>query len=112
VIDKRESLPPLTAAASSMSPGESTPRPDPTILTTQQLLREVSMTRDVIETRLSGMDKAIELLQVATDKLPDKIHQATARLQELHEEKFRSIQVQFEERDTRANQTTQIAKSR
>jgi hypothetical protein len=90
--------------------GISTPSPDPTILTTQQLLREIAMSRDVIETRLSGMDKAIELLQKATDKFPAQIVADVKQLQSLHEEKFRSIAVQFAERDTRTEQTSRDSK--
>ncbi len=81
---------------------ESRPVPDPTVLTTQQLLREQAMLRELIETRLNGMDKAIELLQKSTDKAPESIKEQIARLQHLHEEKFASIAVQFKERDTRS----------
>ena len=86
------------------------PVPDPTILTTQQLLREIASAREVIEARLDGMDKAIELLQASSDRYPDFVHQAVGRLQELHEEKFRSIEVQFKERDTRTEQTSRDSK--
>lgn len=87
-----------------------TPRPDPTVLTTQQLLREVAMLRELLETRLGGMDKAIELVRLDTAKSPafvaDQIHQ----LQALHEEKFRSVAVQFVERDIRSEQTSRDSK--
>jgi hypothetical protein len=86
------------------------PIPDPTILTTQQLIREIATAREVIETRLNGMDKAIELLQAASDRYPAFVQQAVGRLQELHEEKFRSIEVQFKERDTRTEQTSRDSK--
>jgi uncharacterized membrane protein YdfJ with MMPL/SSD domain len=65
-------------------PGIVTPRPDPTALTTQQLLREVD--------RLQGL----------IDKVPDIVRHEVARLQELHGEKFNSIATQFSERDKRA----------
>ncbi len=97
------------------------PRPDPTVLTTQQLLREIATSREIVETRvggevgkvetrLNGMDKAIELLQNTTDKFPDHVVQAVARLQELHAEKFKSIETQFIERDTRTEQTSRDSK--
>lgn len=88
----------------------SVPVPDPTVLTTQQLLREIGLSREIIETRLNGMDKAIELLQAATDRQPTVIAAAVSDLQELHEEKFRSIEVQFRERDTRTDQTSRDSK--
>src|ERR1035437_2788492 len=86
------------------------PVPDPTVLTTQQLLREIATAREVIETRLNGMDKAIELLQASSNRFPSFVEQAVGRLQELHEEKFRSIEVQFKERDTRTDQTSRDSK--
>lgn len=59
----------------------SVPNPDPTERTVEQLLREIATsreivegigqgTREVLETRLAGMDKAIELLQQTTNKIP------------------------------------------
>lgn len=102
------------------------PNPDPTQRTVDQLQREIGATRqileaniigtrEVLETRLAGMDKAIELLQNATDKLPDKIKDAVGQLQQLHDEKFQSInnqltamasgiEKQFTERDKRTEQ--------
>jgi chaperonin cofactor prefoldin len=97
------------------------PVPDPTILTTQQLLREIATSREVveihvngvretIETRIGAMDKAIVLLQTATEKFPHQVEAAVRQLQSLHEEKFRSIAQQFVERDTRAEQTSRDSK--
>lgn len=86
------------------------PVPDPTALTTQQLLRENLWLREVLETRLDGMDKAITLLQDTADKFPDRIDEKIASLREVHEEKFRSIEVQFSERDVRTEQTAKDSK--
>lgn len=91
------------------------PDPDPTILTTQRLLREVALSREIIETRLVGNDKAIELLQQTTNKIPDLIKDEVTQLKELHAEKFTSfsaqqeiqfdgIATQFAERDKRTEQ--------
>lgn len=104
----------------------SVPNPDPTERTVEQLLREIATareiveannraTREVLETRLAGMDKAIELLQVFTNKLPSQIKGEVGQLQQLHEEKFDSVEkrteiqfegiaTQFTERDTRSDQ--------
>lgn len=102
--------------------GGSTPRPDPTLLTTQQLIREIAAlreivetrlngNREVLETRLNGMDKAIELLQATSDKFPARIDEKIASLAGIHEEKFSSIQRQFLERDVRAEQTSRDSKT-
>lgn len=96
-------------------PGGSVPVPDPTVLTTQQLMRAVEKTEEIVlarlhgvrenfETRLNGMDRAIALLQQSNDKIPDHILASVDRLQELHQEKFASIAVQFAERDKRTEQ--------
>lgn len=82
------------------------PVPDPTVLTTQQLIREILAVRELIETRLDGMDKAINLIQVQSDRVPGHIDGAVSRLQELHAEKFDSIAIQFKERDSRTEQTS------
>lgn len=86
------------------------PRPDPTVLTTQQLLREVSSVREIIETRIAGMDKAITLLQATTDRYPSLMKAAVTELRDLHEEKFKSIQTQFTERDTRTESSARDSK--
>lgn len=82
------------------------PIPDPTLLTTQQLHREIFSVREVIETRINSMDKAIELVKGIADRIPQLMEKAISQLQGLHEEKFSSIQTQFKERDTRSDQTS------
>ena len=97
------------------------PAPDPTVLTTQQLQREIAASRDlldvkidglrsVIDTRLSAADQTITLLRVRVDQIPENIHQAIERTQELRDEKFKSISIQFLERDTRTEQQSRDAK--
>jgi hypothetical protein len=74
----------------------STPRPDPTRLTTQQLLREIDSLQALVFSRVD----AIEAGSIARN-----VH-----LREFHDEKFRSIQTQFSERDTRTEQTSRDSK--
>lgn len=100
-----------------MDRSSTVPIPDPTALTTDQLLREIKSLKDLIETRLNGMDSAIELRQSAWDRLPEAIDEKIAALKnvhsekfQVHEEKFRSIAVQFSERDTRSDQTSRDSK--
>jgi hypothetical protein len=94
---------------------------DPSFLTTQQLYREISTSREIAETRIVGsmqvittridaMDKAVELLRTSTDRIPAQFQTAVLQLQELHEEKFKSIETQFAERDTRTEQTSRDSK--
>lgn len=110
------------------------PIPDPSVLTTQQLMREIELlkellqtddnatrlllesndhaVRDILETRLNAMDKAIELLQQKADKVPSEVDLKTTSLKDLLFEKFstvdalfRGIETQFEERDTRVKES-------
>lgn len=112
--------------ASNTRTGEVLPNPDPSVLTTAALIREIEglrertghdnlMLRELIETRLDGNDQAVALLRTTTDKFPAAIICAVKQLQELHEEKFASIQAQvaiqfgaiatqFQERDKRTEQ--------
>jgi hypothetical protein len=103
-------------------PRGSTPVPDPTILTTQQLVREIAASREIIEanigkieTRLDAMDTATELNKQATDKIPRIIDEKVCQLRKLFDERFttvnerfRSIDTQFAERDTRTESVAQL----
>lgn len=91
-------------------PHEIRPVPDPTVLTTQQLLREIGSSREIVETRFEGLDKAIGLLQATSDRHIERhsamISDALILQAAFFEEKFRSVAVQFAERDTRTEQTS------
>jgi cation transport regulator ChaB len=98
----------------------SRPIPDPTVLTTQALYREVAALRELvqqqieglratsaekfrtIEERLEGIDKATDLRLRTMDSLPTQMDEKIEHLADLHGEKFSSIQTQFTERDTRS----------
>jgi hypothetical protein len=133
------------------------PVPDPTRLTTEQLRRELATLREIIETRLHGMDVATELASTQAaavrdeiEQTRDRLHEETAtqvaqlrellearfdgmdqairlnaeiidrvpaerdmaikHLEELHDEKFGSIALQFAERDVRSQQASEGAK--
>jgi len=70
----------------------------------------IALIRNVLETRLDGYDTAIELLQATADKFPARMDEKIAASAGVHEEKFRSIQTQFAERDTRTDQTSRDSK--
>lgn len=92
------------------------PDPDPTVLTTQNLQREIHAVLDLLDARrdgvekaldvrLDGMDKALVLLQHAVDKSPS-IGEVYAQFNE----KFNGIANQFRERDVRTEQTAKEGK--
>ena len=97
-------------------PTEWMPVPDPTKLTTEQLRRELGALREIIETRLDGMDRATELaseqaavVRAEIEQIRGRLREETAaevaRLRELLETRLdgmdRAIAIQFTERDAR-----------
>lgn len=98
-----------------MTENDIVPRPDPTILTTQQLLREITSTKEIVETKVDGIkgvifarmdanDIAVKLLQALNDRVPDFVREQISQLKEVHNEKFSSITTQFIELDKRTDQ--------
>lgn len=105
------------------------PVPDPTVLTTQLVDRALGGYRQVVETRLAGMDRATELVareleQQASDvdiqreRLRGDFDREMAALREwllgrienvrdVGLEKFAGIETRFIERDTRTEQAAQ-----
>lgn len=104
--------------------GDWRPIPDPTKLTTEQLRREVATLREILETRLDGMDRATELASAHVTGVRKEIEQIRGRLREetatqveqlreLLETRLdgmgRAIALQFTERDVRAEQAAETA---
>jgi len=94
----------------------STPVPDPTLLTTQQLTREIGALREILEaqidgnqrecqTRFSANERATELLQVIFDRIPDQIKEKVAQLKALQDERFTGVERSFDERDVRVKES-------
>lgn len=94
-------------------PGESqqTPKsePDPSVLTTQQLDRAIKDERDwvlakldVLVERLIGMDKAAVLLSDTVNRVPTDVQKGMEQVREIIDEKFKSVDQRFQERDTRS----------
>jgi hypothetical protein len=101
--------------------GDWRPVPDPTILTTAQLLREQAALRELIETRLDGMDTATTLLSETVNRTPTIIQTEIAHVRELmagelsrmtqiSEERLKGIELQFTERDVRTEQAAKAGK--
>ena len=74
------------------------PIPDPTLLTTQQLLRELASLREIVETRFAAMDKANSVLSETVNRTPTAIQTAVANLKEVYDERFKSVQQQLGDR--------------
>ena len=83
--------------------------PDPTVLTTEQLLREIETVREWVQAqlavrdqRLDGIDKATVVFNETLTRVPTDVQNQVGHLKELADEKFASIGLQFKERDTRS----------
>jgi hypothetical protein len=77
------------------------PVPDPSVLTTEQLHRELASLRSIIEIRLDGMDRAAQLLASNVARVPTDTDKQIDHLRGLHGEKFTSVETRFRERDVR-----------
>jgi hypothetical protein len=104
------------------------PDPDPTVLTTASLLREVGNLREATQAsinalekgllaRIEGIEKAIEVAHRDAVRIPTLLQQAIDNLRELTwsrfdvvNEKFHTVATQFTERDTRVEQTAKASK--
>jgi hypothetical protein len=91
------------------SPQGSTPVPDPTLLTTAALTREIAALKELVVTRLDAMDKAQALFDMNLNRVPTDTDKQIGHLKELVsgrfdtvDEKFHGIETQFTERDTRS----------
>lgn len=80
-------------------------------LTTEELRRDVSALREILQARLDGMDRATVVLSETVNRTPTAIQTAISHLKELHDERFSSVAKQFEERDVRTGQAADAAGS-
>ena len=80
----------------------SRPFPDPTDATTQQLFREISSLRDsviahsdsnrsVMEARIDGMSKAVEVFQADLTRVPTQLDRAVTGLRELIDSRIHNL---------------------
>jgi len=84
------------------------PDPDPTLLTTENLRREIANLKDQVDTRIDLNDEAIKLARIATDKAVNDVYKLILAnietLASVTAQRFESISIQFAERDKRTEQ--------
>jgi uncharacterized coiled-coil protein SlyX len=85
------------------------PRPDPSVLTTENLRHENTALRELLETRISGLEKEISIFNETITRVLTDVTNQIMHLKALHEEKFRAVQTQFGERDTRTDKTAEMS---
>lgn len=71
---------------------------DPSVLTTQQLWREIGHLKELIFDRINGIDKEISLTHEDMVRFPEDVQKSVDNLHTLHEEKFRSLNEEFKRR--------------
>lgn len=84
------------------------PDPDPTILTTENLRREIANLKEQINSRLDLNDKAIAIDRVSNDAAIGNLHELILAnietLEKVTAQRFDGIAIQFTERDKRTEQ--------
>jgi hypothetical protein len=86
------------------------PIPDPTILTTEALIREIANLREILTARMDAMDMATELRIDQLLKVPHETQLLIDHLRDLCFERFDGITKQFAERDVRTDQASRASK--
>lgn len=106
-----------TERNSSSVPHGTTPVPDPTTLTTQQLLREVEALKELLMQRIVAIEQAVSVAHENLVRVPTDTDKAIAHVHALFverlntvNEKFLGMATQFAERDTRVDQTARTSK--
>ena len=82
--------------------GDVRPVPDPTWLTQQateaakqEMRREIACAREILEERLEGMDKAVNLIERWREGLPGQLHEAMTQAAAILDERFKTLQERF-----------------
>jgi hypothetical protein len=76
--------------------GTSVPRPDPTVLTTQALEKQIGALKELVFTRMDSMEKALDSLLAKADRRPS-VCELEARI----DGRLKAIELRFDERDLR-----------
>lgn len=94
---------------------DSRPTPDPTVLTTQMLQREISSAREILETRMNCIEENVEHARIQIGDRHKAIATEIEHIATLHDaksgttnERFHSIDTQFRERDERTQKTAEL----
>jgi hypothetical protein len=86
------------------------PTSDPTLLTTEQLARGLTNLRELLEARIIAIEESADYRNEDLHRVPTETDRQVAQLRELFNEKFTSVQKQFDERDVRGRAAEEAAK--
>lgn len=76
---------------------------DPSILTTQQLLREIASLKELAFSRIGAVEKAIEVAHADLVRVPTDVQKEVGTLKAFHEEKFAGMSQRFADRVVNIN---------
>jgi hypothetical protein len=82
------------------------PDPDPTLLTTQALLREIGSLKELFDTRFDGVEHTVEMMQKSLDLVHIMIDEKVKNLKDLTDEKFAGVDKRFSEARYLTEQTS------
>lgn len=82
------------------------PDPDPTLLTTQALLREIGSLKELFDTRFGATEHSIDLIRVRIETVITIIDEKIEHLKALTDEKFNGIGTRFAEARYLTEQTS------
>jgi len=85
-------------------------RPDPSLLTTEQLTRGLTNLRDLLEARIDAVEEVARHRYEDLRRVPTETDRQIVHLKELVNEKFIGIQKQLEDRDIRCQVSDDAAK--
>ena len=80
--------------------------PDPTVLTTAALLREVGSLKELFDTRFNSMDQSVARMRDMVDRVPGIVDEKVGHLKDLTDEKFNGIAIRFAEARYLTEQTS------
>lgn len=72
--------------------------PDPSVLTTQQLWREVASLKELTFSRMSAIEKAIEVAHADLVRVPTDVQKAVSGLEALHNQRFDAMGIRYLDR--------------
>jgi tetrahydromethanopterin S-methyltransferase subunit B len=94
-------MPPKATDDGGLGSGMTTPRPDPTLLTTQQLLREIAALKELLEARVETPEKLLVLFNETVDRIERHAEGSIKSLQELMFSTFKTVDEKFSGIDKR-----------
>ena len=86
------------------------PVPDPTLLTTQLTLREIANLKELLQSQTGGLKRRLLAFTHILDTRHAAIRDEADRLQNSFEERFKSIDLQFGDRDKAVGAALQAQK--